>query len=505
MMPSEKESYLKMKSFKCIERKINEYKKQKSSNVFISDQQIELISEVFDSSKKLSEFNMENIIIEGIGGNGIVFKYIYNDEIKCIKCLYNKRKKINKNKREIFLGEERFKNEIKAMNKLSNIDGVMPIIYDGLKEEKLSYYIMPFYKCYKEKLEEYSFREKILHMIQLANTIKLIHEVKDLDSHRDIKLENVFENKGNIYLSDFGLVKFEDDDENLTKYENHIGPNNISPPEFYSEKLRKEMNYSYQISDVYLFSKVVWQVLMKDQYGFWGSYVNNRDSFIDVDVIMDKYHIEENIFIEPINEMIVNTTSDNISHRLKYDIDYCLNCLKNELRLIDKMDKSEIELIDFKDKINHLMFFQRSNQASISFDSEQAIELMASIFKSKNSKKVIDSYKMTNRQKIEIGDGELKYSNNIITLYWNKGKDIKYEFYGKASFGLIDNEKKAILIKFDDSSEKFYDSTYKNMSKYGTDPIKERHLEEQNGPLKYFLDKDCELTIEFNGTNLNYR
>lgn len=494
-----------MKSFEWIERKINEYKKQKSNNVFISDQQIELIAEMFDSSKKLSEFNIENIIIEGIGGNGIVFKYISNDEIKCIKCLYNKRKRIIKNEREIFLGEERFKNEIKAMNKLSSIDGVMPIIYDGLKEEKLSYYIMPFYKCYKEKLEEYSFREKILHMIQLANTIKLIHGVKDLDSHRDIKLANVFENKGNIYLSDFGLVKFEDDDENLTKYENHIGPNNISPPEFYSEKLRKEINYSYQISDVYLFSKVVWQVLMKDLHGFWGSYVNNKDSFIDVDVIRGKYQMLENIFIEPINEMIVNTTSDNISHRQKYNIDYCISCLERELKLIEEMDKIQISLSDYRDKINHLMFFQRSNQTAISFDNEQAIGLLISIIKSKDSRKIIESYKKTNRKTIKIDDVELQYSNEIFTIYLNKGKNIKYEFCGKINYCLVDNEKKEILIRFDNVNNKSYVSTYKDMSKYGTETIKEGFLEEQNVTRKYLLDKDCELLVTFNGEYLNYK
>ena len=99
---------------------------------------------------------------------------------------------------------------------------------------------------------------------------------------------------------------------------------------------------------------------------------------------------------------------------------------------------------------------------------------------------------------------ELKYSNNIITLYWNKEKDIKYEFYGKVNFGLIDNDKKAILIKFDDSRKESYDSTYKDMSEYGTESIYKRNLEEQSGQLKYWLDKDCELTIVFNDKNLNY-
>ena len=486
-----------MKSFEWIERKINEYKEQKSNNVFISHQQIELIAEMFDSSKILSEFNIENIIIEGIGGNGIVFKYISNDEIKCIKCLYNKRKRISKNGREIFLGEERFKNEIKAMNKLSNIDGVMPIIFDGLKEEKLPYYIMPFYKCYKNKLEEYGFKERILQMIRLAS-------IKDLDSHRDIKLDNIFEEKGNIYLSDFGLVKFEDDKFNFTKYENHIGPNNISPPEFYSEKLRKEMNYSYQISDVYLFSKVVWQVLMKDPHGFWGSYVNNRDCFIDVDVIRGKYQMLENIFIEPINEMIVNTTSDNISHRQKYNIDYCISCLERELKLIEEMDKIQISLSDYRDKINHLMFFQRSNQTAISFDNEQAIGLIISIIKSKDSKKIIESYKKTNRKTIKIDEVELQYSNEIFTIYLYEGENIKYEFCGKINYCLVDNEKKEILIRFDNVNNKSYVSTYKDMSKYGTETIKEGFLEEQNVAQKYLLDKDCELLVTFNGEYLNY-
>lgn len=494
-----------MKSFEYIKRKILDYKKgRQRDNILISDEQVEFIANIFDSSEALSKFNMKNIIIEGIGGNGIVFKYTCDNNVKCIKCLYNKRKRIIQNNEKKFIGEERFKNEIKAMNELSNIDGVMPIIFDGLKEEKLPYYIMPFYKCYKNKLEEYGFKERILQMIRLANIIKSIHSIKDLDSHRDIKLDNIFEEKGNIYLSDFGLVKFEDDKFNFTKYENHIGPNNISPPEFYSEKLRKEMNYSYQISDVYLFSKVVWQVLMKDPHGFWGSYVNNRDCFIDVDVIRGKYQMLENIFIEPINEMIVNTTSDNISHRQKYNIDYCISCLERELKLIEEMDKIQISLSDYRDKINHLMFFQRSNQTAISFDNEQAIGLIISIIKSKDSKKIIESYKKTNRKTIKIDEVELQYSNEIFTIYLYEGKNIKYEFCGKINYCLVDNEKKEILIRFDNVNNKSYVSTYKDMSKYGTETIKEGFLEEQNVTQKYLLDKDCELLVTFNGEYLNY-
>lgn len=478
-----------------MKKKVKKYRRKERK--LISKRQIKNIVSVFEKSEYIHSLNIDNDNIEvvGMGGNGIVFKYEVNSKKFCIKILYNNRIK-------------RFSNEIDSMKELSGNSGIVPIIHSGLDDkDKLNYFIMPYYESGSYNVDAiYGFKDRIEDMINLAKTIKLIHDKEGIDSHRDIKIDNIFKINNKIILSDFGLVKFENDIENITKTGERLGPWNISPPEFYSMKQRKKMGNSYKISDVYLFAKVVWQVLKKDRFGFFGAYTDDSDNFIDIEEINNMYNNERIFSVEPINKMIINTTSNSIEYRRRFDINYCIKCLEEQMNIINLNNKREASKFEFNDNINNLMFFQSTNQAIINFDDEQATKHIMKILNNNDSNIVIESYKVANRQTIKIDIREFQINNNIITINWNKkSSNSKYEFYGEVNFGLIDNVKKEILIKFNNRSEMFDDSIYKKMSRYGTEIVDERLLGKlkQDDSMKYLLDKDCELLVSFNGKYSN--
>lgn len=460
-----------MKNFDVvIKDEIDKYRK--AENKHISEHQINDVVKIFTNSKYINSINMNSISVEGMGGNGIVFKYIVDGIPFCIKCLYNRYDN----------REHRFHNEIDAMKKLTGTKGVVPILYDGHDEEqKQDYFIMPYFEKYVINSKDIGFKERIEDMIQLAKIIKSIHTKEGINAHRDIKLENIFKQDGIMYLSDFGLVKFDDDRENITKYERRIGPWNISPPEFYSKKLRNQLK-SYDISDVYLFAKVVWQVLKGDEIGFWGAYIDNVDNFIDIDEIREKYSTENIISIEPINEMIINTTSNSLSYRQKFNIDYCIECLGNELKKIDNNSKKA----EYDDKINNLMFFQNNAQMAVSLEDEKAVSVIKEVIQDECSIKEIRSLNpnIINPIYLSVEIFDYDKDKNIITIN-DKYKTI---FLGEVRLFVVDNLRKNIIIKFAKSSNKDYEAIYDSIEKY-------RQFGENK---KYLLDKDCELQITFN-------
>lgn len=63
--------------------------------------------------------------------------------------------------------------------------------------------------------------------------------------------------------------------EHLTHSKDKLGPYKIFPPEL--ECIDDGVNIDYTYSDVYLFAKVLWMALKKDNNGFRGKYDRGDD------------------------------------------------------------------------------------------------------------------------------------------------------------------------------------------------------------------------------------
>lgn len=404
---------------------LNNYSKKEFSNA-----QKEKICRI-SKSERIDFSLMEKIDVLGCGGNGVVFKI--NEKTGreyCLKVLYDEEG--NKKKR--------FCNEIKALNEIVEygIDGIVPALFNGLNEG-MDYFAMNCYHKYNVNCNR-SFRQRIIDLISIANTIKTINENTSLEAHRDIKLSNILVKDDKIYLSDFGLVKFKNLDENITVDDFRIGPLIISPIEFY----KTIPNWDYHISDVYLFSKLVWQVLKKSRSGFWGEYTGDLDNLLHIDIIKEMYKSELIGTIEPINEMIINTTSNNLLNRKKYRIDYCIKCLNEELQFVGQEQKNN-EVLDFnqrKECTNSLMFFPSGTYKVITLGDTKVAEILAETMNNREVHKSLSHIRIMNGKPMDINVNDFECTNDImkITDLYNT------LFYGKVRFVLVNNEKKEIVI-----------------------------------------------------------
>ena len=467
-----------MKKYDFIHKKILAYRRQK--NTHIEDAEVNNVVDIFIKSNKLNSWsiNESNIEVVGMGGNGIVFKYVDKDDVKCIKCLYSSKENRIK----------RFCKEIDAMQRLSDIKEVLPLLENGLSE-RLTYFVMPFCSSYNVHGDA-GLAERLRDMIQLANIIKSIHNTVDIDSHRDIKLGNIYKEEGKVYLSDFGLVKYEQDDENLTEEDKRIGPFIISPPEFFSKKLRDQME-SYKVSDVYLLSKVVWQVIKKDPYGFWGQYTDLDEYFIDSESLSSLYGLNRSDCISPINEMIINTTNNRISVREKYNIDYCIGCLEKGLELL----KSRSEYKNRYDNMINNLMFSSSNMKVVVLLDERTQQILSNIFENGSCRCTVRNYKKTNNKFFNLNVSEFNCTNETVTI---EALD-RAIFDGKPSSIIVDNGKKEILVKFEGSVNDLTDTIYDDISQYNPVENMLNASIKQDGLRKYLLDDDCELSISFKG------
>jgi len=163
----------------------------------------------------------------------------------------------------------RFKAEVEALEKLRNVDGIVPLL-DRFIPNKFSdevpWIVMPLAVPIRPNLLPQDNVRIVEYFLQLAVTISEVH-LHGM-SHRDIKPENLLFLNERIYLSDFGLVKFPGR-QAITRERQDVGPKFTMAPEMRRSAYRADG----QMADVFSFAKTLWVILSGKALGFDGQYV----------------------------------------------------------------------------------------------------------------------------------------------------------------------------------------------------------------------------------------
>jgi serine/threonine protein kinase len=163
---------------------------------------------------------------------------------------------------------DRFKKEIKIMNKLSESTKVVKILYSNLDIEN-PYYVMKYFKNTSVSKFFTSAKLKDNFILQQKVFIEMIDGIQEIHSqnnyHRDIKPENfLVDDEENILVSDFGLaVDLDSDSQRLTQTGDAYGSNGFYPPEFKDNS--KTFKYCDARSDIYMLGKTFYSILTADK------------------------------------------------------------------------------------------------------------------------------------------------------------------------------------------------------------------------------------------------
>jgi len=246
----------------------------------------------FKKNQKFGEW----ILLEylGGGGNGEVWKAInLKDEIQAIKIL----KKIKPK------AYSRFIDEIKILEKNSNLTGLIPITAKFLPESlknNIPFYVMPIAESLTEKLKYSSLKQKIQTFIKIGETLNLLHRQEV--SHRDLKPANILILNNEPVIADFGLVHYPNK-KNISLKNEPIGPKWTMAPE-----MRRESSISNGLkADIYSIAKTLWIIITGQEKGFDGQY--KSESILS----LNKYCINE--YTLPIEKLIEDCTDNEPEKR----------------------------------------------------------------------------------------------------------------------------------------------------------------------------------------------
>lgn len=381
----------------------------------------------------------------GHGGNGVVYDVdIVNNEkfkfpvvakfFECDKKLYEKEKRYERFKKEIET-VQRFQSEIPGI--MNIIDSFCPKQVPNNKDE--AWYIMP-------KADEYrinnrnSLIKKLEEMLELAKTISMLH-AKGL-AHRDIKPENILLLKDKVVLSDFGLI-WTVGQERLTDAGERLGPYKILPPELEEIDLNVE---DYQPSDVYLFAKVLWMYIKKNNAGFRGQY-NRAD--VQIYLNREKYNV---ITFEPLHCLIEGATNENMSRRIT--ISLCIEYLVIQIKVCKgQAFEDEIKRLCF-DEIQK-EFINRTNPNELVFEDKKDIYnyLDSTIRYSKIFVRDVDN----NSREIKVSKLNVMSNGQATLNFFYEGKKVK-EYLFEAKKLIFKESDQKIIIMISKISD--YDNEY---------------------------------------------
>lgn len=218
------------------------------------------------------------------GGNSYVLKLVkaqeYNEDdgypetpdmvIKI--CKFWKGKKNEHDRSQLF------EREILALlscreNKLKNITNIIDFGIVNIKSQDGAIRNYRFYTMPYAKFDLYSFLEKnrLSYIEKVELCLELCSSLKQLWSlqlyHRDIKPDNILFTENEWIMADLGLFKHRDDDMEISKKFNWIGPRGWMSPEAMNRYLSEGMPWSHLFdnkidhqSDIFQLGKVFWYI-----------------------------------------------------------------------------------------------------------------------------------------------------------------------------------------------------------------------------------------------------
>jgi serine/threonine protein kinase len=196
----------------------------------------------------------------GRGGNGTVYRVTCGCETGALKVLRDG----TKSTRVV-----RFKDEIEAMKRCANINGVLPVLDDYSSQPETDsppWFVMGLAEKITSALgPDCTFRSAVEAIHSVAATLTLMHATGF--SHRDIKPENLFKYAGSWAVGDFGLADFESKVSDTAVGEK-IGPIFYIAPEM----LNQAISAQGAPADVYSLAKTFWVLATGQKYPLPGTF-----------------------------------------------------------------------------------------------------------------------------------------------------------------------------------------------------------------------------------------
>lgn len=163
---------------------------------------------------------------------------------------------------------------------------------------------MPIAQPIMEHIKDKEIDEIVSGIIQLTETLGQLHD-KGI-SHRDIKPANIYFYKERFSLSDFGLVDFPENFDDLTRTDRGLGAIFTIAPEM----KRNPKDADGKKADVFSLAKTMWMFLTKDERGFDGVY-----NYLDSSHSLRYFDRYKNTHLVEIDELLKDATDNNPDNR----------------------------------------------------------------------------------------------------------------------------------------------------------------------------------------------
>ena len=292
--------------------------------------------------------NPYNLKTDNFGGNGKVFEIPLKSGEKIAVKVFTRKDK--KERYERFLREVNFMKN--SCNSGSNQDWkkyLVKILASNTPEfekltdgEEYAWIAMPLYSPWDNSdngnpITKNGLNKCVLALTDIAESICFIH--KKGKAHRDIKATNILMNKdGRWVLSDYGLILGEND-ERITGSNESLS-DNWGPPEMRNPNLYKHLTSEsavslFQKSDVYLFGKLCWNIIVNKQC-FCGGFL---DSLYPLNQFLKKCG---DLPVFPLIELMRQCIKEDSSARC--NIEDVFEYLDQEKKMLSYSDDSNLVL-----------------------------------------------------------------------------------------------------------------------------------------------------------------